>query len=87
LELVLPTFPVDPTPLEMLEAVLAKAAGMYDTLCIASLWIRVKDRTSALNTIVVKHKCWNCGDENHGVSNCPKPKDEVAISKNREEFM
>ena len=87
LDLVLPTIPVDPTPLETLEAVLQKACDMYDTLCIANTWIKVKERTSALNSIVVKRKCWNCGDESHGVGDCPKPKDEATISKNKEEYL
>eukprot|EP00956_Cyclotella_meneghiniana_P017859 scaffold29406_cov63-Cyclotella_meneghiniana.AAC.2 len=59
---------------------------MYNTLCIANLWIKVKDRTSALNTIVVKRTCWNCGEEGHTVGECTKPRDEAAISRNRDAF-
>eukprot|EP00956_Cyclotella_meneghiniana_P015031 scaffold22790_cov42-Cyclotella_meneghiniana.AAC.3 len=87
LDLVLPTIPHNPTPLETLEAVLQKAYDMYDTLNIAGLWIKVSNRTSALNTIVVRRKCWNCGEEGHAVSDCTKPKDEATIKKNRDEFM
>eukprot|EP00956_Cyclotella_meneghiniana_P026982 scaffold59653_cov23-Cyclotella_meneghiniana.AAC.1 len=87
LALVLPTIPHNPTPLETLEAVLQKAYDMYDTLNIAGSWIKINNRTTALNTIVVKRNCWNCGDEGHGVSDCPKPRDEATITKNRNEFM
>eukprot|EP00956_Cyclotella_meneghiniana_P029569 scaffold72032_cov23-Cyclotella_meneghiniana.AAC.1 len=87
LHLVLSTIPHNPTPLETLEAVLQKAYDMYDTLNIAGSWIKLNNRTNALNTIVIKRNCWNCGDEGHGVSDCPKPRDEAAITKNRNEFM
>eukprot|EP00956_Cyclotella_meneghiniana_P013100 scaffold18785_cov21-Cyclotella_meneghiniana.AAC.1 len=79
LDIVLPNLPHNPTPLEMLDTVLQKACDMYDTLSIAGLWIKISNRTSALNTIVVKRKCWNCGEEGHSVSDCSKPKDEATI--------
>ena len=86
LQLVLPNVPLNPTPLETLEAVLDKACDMYNHLCIANAWIKVKDRTSALNTIVVKRNCWNCGEEGHTVGDCTKPRDEATISRNRDAF-
>ena len=87
LDLMLPTIPLNATPLETLEAVLQKACDLYDQLCISGQWIKIKDRNSALNSIINKRKCWNCGEEDHGVSDCPKPRDETTINRNREEFM
>eukprot|EP00956_Cyclotella_meneghiniana_P039449 scaffold172091_cov35-Cyclotella_meneghiniana.AAC.2 len=60
---------------------------MYDTLNIAGSWIKINNRTNALNTIVIKRKCWNCGEEGHSVSECSKPCDEATITKNRNKFM
>ena len=30
--------------------------------------------------------CFNCGDPNHGVPQCPKPKDQARIDRNKAEF-
>jgi hypothetical protein len=71
-----------------IECVLAKAADMYDKLCVAGIWNRTtKGGPSALNSIVQQvNECWNCGDKGHQSKACPKPKNHELWKKNFEAF-
>lgn len=77
----------DSTPLEKIEAVMAKGIDMYDMLCLAGVWLPNSDKGGTggrMNTIVgMVNACWNCGETGHGVARCPKPKDQARIAKNK----
>jgi hypothetical protein len=36
--------------------------------------------------VAAVNACWNCGEDRHGISKCPKPKDQARITKNKEAF-
>ena len=35
----------------------------------------------------IKRKCFNCGSEDHIITDCPKPHDENKIKANKEKFL
>eukprot|EP00956_Cyclotella_meneghiniana_P005534 scaffold7111_cov22-Cyclotella_meneghiniana.AAC.1 len=83
----LPGIPPDATTMEIIEAILLKAEGLYDKLCTAGLWNKIKGGGADLNALVsLVHACWNCGSEEHRVGDCPKARNEETIAKNRQAF-
>ena len=83
----LPGLPRDATVMETIEAIVRKAEDSYDKLCTAGMWNKTKAGGAALNALVTMvNACWNCGDENHRVGDCPKERNEDTIAKNRQAF-
>ena len=65
-------------------------------------WHRAKDKSAAFNATETyclpvtpsgktntkpKHRCWLCGSPNHMAPECPQPRDEAKIAKNRDAFL
>jgi hypothetical protein len=72
-----------------------RAAGLqYRSLWEENLWtgVRTTGGTSTFSTTTNSagkspiSKCWNCGDTNHGVSSCPKPKNASKIAEGKKAF-
>ena len=88
LSILLPTIPIDASPMEQIEGVLEKAVDQYDLQCTAGLWNKVSRGGSALKSIVeAVAVCWNCGEKGHTARECKKAKDPVAYNKRRKEFL
>lgn len=59
-----------------IKELLAQAVDTYNSMCTANKWhIPHATHCGAI--------CWNCGDDNHGVGKCSKPKDQKEINENK----
>ena len=79
------------------QSIFRAATIQYRSLWEENLWtgVRTTGGTSTFNTSTpssttgggkVSNKCWNCGDPNHGVTNCPKPKNATKIAESKKAF-
>ena len=66
------------TTLRNIEQILAKGVDKYNSLAIAGKW-HVSNRQFA-------NPCWNCDDIEHGVRDCPKPKNQDKIQANKKQW-
>jgi hypothetical protein len=85
---ILPDMPFDPSPMECIEVIMEKAIAKYDKECTAQTWNKTTRGGPSTNNAIVEmvNACWNCGDHSHGVSKCPKPKNQATIEKNKKAF-
>jgi hypothetical protein len=75
--------------------ILRAATIQYRSLWEENLWTGVRNGTSTFSTSTTANdkggksphsKCWNCGDVNHSLPNCPKPLNKAKISESKKAF-
>ncbi len=76
-------------PMEITEAILAKAVDLYDMLANGSKW-NIQNCGGgggriAMNATVCKY--WNCGQEGYSVGKCKQHKNEDRIKQNNAKWM
>ena len=64
--------------------ILRLAMDLYNNLSTTSQWNIPKGHPK-FNNLTGGNTCWNCGAD-HMITDCPKPRNEDVIKKNREEF-
>ena len=75
------------SPMDMIEAILTKAANEYSSICAGGRWNLPNPRTGrGAYTFGNKPKCWNCGKEGHSMRDCKQPKNEGRIQEYREKW-
>ena len=86
----LPSITDECTPMDKIEAVLAKGTDMYDFLCHAKKWNMAKKGGGGTFNYSggdgSSRKCFNCGKEGCEVKNCDKPLNKELIKKNCEKY-
>jgi hypothetical protein len=85
---ILPTIKPKDSLIDRIDAVLEKAVNVYDKFSRGGYWNKTSKGGPSLNNALVQvtAACWNCGDPAHGVSKCPKSKDQAKIAKNKKAF-
>ncbi len=83
LSLLLPSIPVNASPIEQIEGILEKAVDQYGLLCIAGSWHNAQTSRAVLNsTVDMVGQCWNCGEKGHRADKCKRLKDPITYNKN-----
>ena len=73
-----------------LDEILDTTEQTYIDLVASGKWLATNNKAEKESTFGAidhsKSTCWNCGETGHAISDCSKPKDQVAIKRRREEF-
>ena len=74
-------------PVDRITAYFTQAKSLYASAVIRNKWAGKKPNKHHINNVLTNNvgSCWNCGGD-HSLKDCPKPRDQATINKNRDAF-